>query len=364
MGNAQQVAFGIDGIVMGILDKGEEFSGHAVPAAFAILGFIMFIHLVQGGAELAKEARYCRLFDGMFYLRMGMVVMLLIAYQTVFFGMAKRTIPGAMKGFNQSWGTVWVKQQSALEELKTSAVQNQEIKRSEVGATKSGKKDDDAAWYEKTAAWVVDGIVTDFGTLLAGLLAVLLMAFLLMEGFWAMGVATLTMAIGPICVATLAHDKVEGVFWTFIRTCLVYTLFYVPLLHLACSFAGVIMADMTTMRGEAGIVLGDGADIGSHFVMVLLGPLLALSIVRSTNGTLTALAQSFGAGSGSAFAGALGMAQNAGQAATGAMTNSFGGGRERDDGGGKDKAEAGGGGAGGAAAVATPALGAALRGEV
>jgi hypothetical protein len=363
LANSPQVAFGIDGIVTGIMEKGQEFSGQAVGAAFAVLGLIVFFHLVEGAAELAKE-RPCRLFDGMFYLRLGMVFVLLISYQAVFFGLAKRAIPGAMKGFNESWGLVWVNQQSALEELKVSSDQNQEVKRSEVGATKAAQKDDDASWYEKLAVYVVDGITTDLGRMSAGLLAVLLMAFLLMEGFWAMGVATLTLAIGPLCVATLAHEKVEGVFWTFIRTCVVYVLLYLPLLHLACSFAGVIMADMTTMRGDAEIVLGDGADIGSHFVMVLLGPLLALAIVRAANGTITALVQSFGPGSGSAFAGAVGMAQNAGQAIAPALmgtVNHAVGGPEYGE---SNEPKGGGGEKGnGVASAGTPALGAALRGE-
>jgi hypothetical protein len=62
LANSPQVAFGIDGIVTGIMEKGQEFSGQAVGAAFAVLGLIVFFHLVEGAAELAKE-RPCRLFD-------------------------------------------------------------------------------------------------------------------------------------------------------------------------------------------------------------------------------------------------------------------------------------------------------------
>ena len=313
---APDVAFGIEGTIDGILEHGKEFAGAATSAGFALLGLAVFFHLVEGAAELVKK-KSCRWMDGMFYARLGFVVALLFGYQGLFFGLAQRSLPSSMKGFAESWTKVWVAQKTALTELREYEEQNQELKKSEVSGTKSSKEVE-GGWMAKAVFWAVDGIVNGIGHALVGLLGFLLTVFLLMEGFWAVGVATLTLAIGPICVASLAHHKTDGAFWAFIRAFFVYAFVYTRLLHLAAGFAGVIMAQMTTMRQSAQVYYGDGTDVWVHGVIVLVGPLCAMAIVRSVNGTVTSLLHSGGSGSGSAFAGAVGVMQSGAHLAVGA----------------------------------------------
>jgi hypothetical protein len=309
----QRVAFGIEGIADSILSLGESFSEGSVLAAFALVGFCLYMHAVEGAAEIAegKETRWQK---PIFYRRLGMVFVFLCGYQGIFFGLARDAIPDAIKGVNEAWGNVWVNQEAALEELRAGHNQNNEVKRAEVAATRVSKDQDDA-WYVKASAWVADLIVTGLGYISVGIMAFLLSTFLLMEGFWALGMATLTLAIGPLCIAAWTHEKSEGAFWAFIRAFFVYVFLYMPLLRLACGFAGIIMAHMTTMRARGELPIGDGSDITAHCLMVLAGPLLAIAIVRSVNGTVTGLAQSIGPGSGSAFAGAMSGVQSAARGA-------------------------------------------------
>jgi hypothetical protein len=148
-------------------------------------------------------------------------------------------------------------------------------------------------------------------------------------------------AIGPICVAFAAHEKTEGIFWSFVRAFLVLGLLYMPLLGVACGFAGIIMAHMTRMVTGSGLVYGDGSDIGVHFIMVILGPLCAFAVVRAVPAVLAQLLQSMSGGGGSSFAAGVAVAMMAlrgsgGGSGGGSKGNSGGGGNG--DGGGLDAA--------------------------
>jgi hypothetical protein len=70
----------------------------------------------------------------------------------------------------------------------------------------------------------------------------------------------------------------------------------------ACAFAGIIMAHMTTMVTASGVVYGDGTDIGVHLVMVVMGPICAFAVVRAVPAILSQLLQSMSGGGGSSFA--------------------------------------------------------------
>jgi hypothetical protein len=241
-------------------------------------------------------------------MRIGFVLVLLLGYQAFFFGIARRTLPASMTGFADSWSSVWISQTASLNEVKNLESQNQDVKKSEVATSKKGKEDD--GWFGKLAFAVADSLISTVALSFVGILGFLINVFLLMEGFWAVGVATLTLAIGPICIAGLAHDKTDGMFWGFLRTFFVYVFLYAPLLRLAAGFAGVIMAQMTTMRHDSNIFYGDGSDLWVHGVIVLLGPLCAMAIVRSVSGAVAHLLHAGSSGSGSAFAGAVGVMQS------------------------------------------------------
>jgi hypothetical protein len=115
----------------------------------------------------------------------------------------------------------------------------------------------------------------------------------------------LLVAIGPICVAFAAHEKTESYFWSFLKAFLFVGLLYMPLLGLACQFAGVIMAQMTTMVTGSGLVYGDGSDIGVHILFVVLGPLCAFAAVRSAPMFLGMVLGAGGGGGGGSAAFAM-----------------------------------------------------------
>jgi hypothetical protein len=149
-----------------------------------------------------------------------------------------------------------------------------------------------------------------------------------MEGFWALGVNMLLIGIGPLCIACAAHEKSEGMAWSWIRAFVVLGLLYMPMLGLACEFAGVIMAQMTKMVTGSGLVYGDGTDIGVHLVMVLLGPICAFAVVRAVPSFMSMLLQTGAPGAGAGFAAAAMVAQQTLSAVAG------GGGSGGDKGGG------------------------------
>lgn len=236
--------------------------------------------------------------------------------------------------FADKWAEVWGAEWAAMDTMKSSEADNQDLKHAEVGGTKAGHGDD--SMMGKLGGYLIDGIVTGFGFVLAAITAVLITVFILLEGFYGLGLNMVLIAIGPICIAFAAHPKTEGIFWSFVKGFLVLGLIYMPLLGVACGFAGVIMAHMTHMTQSLGGVYGDGSDIALHVVLVILGPLCSFAVVRAVPAACSQLLQAMHGGGGSSFASGV---------ATAMMLSRSGGGNQppKDDKGDKDGNGGGGG---------------------
>jgi hypothetical protein len=228
------------------------------------------------------------------------------------------TQPKFMTAFATRWVEVWVSETEALESIRKAEMENQDVKYAEVGATKAGADDD--SWYGTLARYLVDRLLTGVGWAVATLTGLFITLLIVMEGFWALGVNMLLVAVGPICVGFLAHDKTEGLFWAWIKAFLVFGLLYLPMLGLGAAFAGVVMSRMTTMATDAGLVYGDGSDFGVHVVSVVLGPMCAFAVVKAVPGFVSLIVGSspLGSGAGGSFAGAVGVGAVAARLATGA----------------------------------------------
>jgi hypothetical protein len=203
-----------------------------------------------------------------------------------------------MTNFAGKWSDVWESEMKAIETIKKAEAENQDLKYTEVTATKAGKDDD--SWYTKLGKYVLDGMLTGLGWVLAVIAGMVITVYILMEGFTGLGMNMLLVAVGPICVAFAAHEKTESYFWGFLKAFLFVGLMYMPLLGLACEFAGVVMAQMTTMVAGSGLVYGDGTDISVHFLFVLLGPFCAFAVVKAAPMFLGMVLGSTGGGGGAA----------------------------------------------------------------
>src|SRR6185503_612050 len=73
-------------------------------------------------------------------------------------------------------------------------------------------------------------------------------------------------------------------------------------------FAGIIIAQMTTMVANSGVVYGDGSDIWVHLVLVVLGPICSFAVVRAVPAIMAQLLQSMSGGGGSSFGAGVGVA--------------------------------------------------------
>jgi hypothetical protein len=294
--------FDMENVVRSVISRADAFvSADAGPVALAIYGTIFLFHLIEGAAELSQTPSSCRLFHGRFWLRMALVGALLAGYRPIVIGSTLAIQPRVMLKFAGSWGEIWQQENASLEEMRRAESENRDVKFTEVATSKAGKDDD--SWYAKLGKYVLDGIYTGLGWVLSVIGGLLITILILMEGFFALGVNTLLIALGPLCVAFAAHPKTEGLFWAFMKGFLVFGLLYMPILGLACSFGGVIMARITKMAVGSDIAYGDGSDLGVHMVMSIVGPLCALAVVRSAPGVLSTVigAASLGTGGGGAY---------------------------------------------------------------
>jgi hypothetical protein len=342
-------AFGIAHVVDAVVASGSAAAGQACKAGLLIFGVLFTFQLIEGAAELATSPSSCRLWSAKFWLRILLVAGGLAGYQTVVTGTVAQLQPTFMTSFAGNWATVWESEMTAIEGIKKAEAENQDLKGTEVTATKAGKDDD--SWYSKLGKYVVDALLTGLGWVLAVIAGLVITVFILMEGFTGLGMNMLLVAVGPICVAFAAHEKTESYFWGFLKAFLFVGLLYMPLLGLTCQFAGVIMAQMTTMVTGSGLVYGDGSDISIHFLFVVLGPFCAFAVVRSAPMFLGMVLGTGGGGGGGGAAFAMGAA--VGRQAGGAAAGGAGGAGE----GGGAVSAGGGGGVGAVGVLAGPATG-------
>jgi hypothetical protein len=288
-----------------------------------IFWLIFSFHVIEGAAELADDPASCRLFKRKFWLRILLVTALLGGYQAVVVGTVATVQPKYITAFTDKWAEVWVSEMKAIDTIKNAEADNQDLKYNEVAATKTGHQDDSLG--AKIARYIVDGAITAFGWVFACVTGGLITIFMLMEGFYGLGVNMILIAVGPVCVAFAAHEKTEVIFWSYVRAFLVLGLLYMPMLGVACGFAGIIMAQMTTMVANSGVVYGDGSDIWVHLVMVVLGPICSFAVVRAVPAMMAQLLQSMSGGSGSSFGAGVGLAMLMRGAAGGGGSSAGGG---------------------------------------
>lgn len=316
--NGNGVALGIESLVKAVITQGEQFIARDTgKIGIGIFGLIFVFHLLEGAAEMVQSPGSSRIVRPTFWLRIFLVLALLGGYRTVVVTTLNAVQPKFMTAFATKWLEVWVAETEAIEAIRKAEAQNQEVKSAEVSATKAGKDDD--SWWAKLARYVVDRLLTGVGWAVATITGLFITLLIIMEGFWALGINMLIAAIGPLCVAFLAHEKTEGIFWAWCKAFLVFGLLYLPMLGLGASFAGVVMSRMTTMATNSGLVYGDGSDFGVHIIAVVLGPFCAFAVVRAVPAFVSLLvgAASMGEGAGGSFNAAVGVATMGLRAAAG-----------------------------------------------
>jgi len=297
-------AFGIERVVSAVVERGSAAAEQAGKAGLAIFGLLFTFHLIEGAAELATSPSSCRLWHGKFWLRILLVAGGLAGYQMAVTGTVGKLQLSYMTGFAGKWADVWVSETQAIEGIKKAEAENQDLKQTEITTSKAGKEDD--SWYAKMGKYLIDGLLTGIGWVLAVITGLAITIFILMEGFTGLGLNMLLVAVGPICIAFAAHSKTESYFWGFLKAFLFVGLLYMPLLGLACEFAGVIMAQMTQMVAGTGIAYGDGSDISVHFLFVIMGPCCAFAVVKAAPMFLSTVLGSGGGGGAGAAAMAIG----------------------------------------------------------
>jgi len=272
--------FYMDKVVNDLIDAGALFCARDITKVALMVFFLcLFFHAVQGAGELSEDPPSCRFFKSRWWLRMAFCLALLIGYRPAFEGFARSSLPTFMTSFAGSWVEIWDGQLDAKDNLEKFHHQNQDVKKAEVTATRQGQEDQ--AWWGKAMAWAVDALVTSLAIMLSTLAGMAITVLILIQGFWVLGINVVLLALGPLCVAFLAHEATEGVFWSWAKTWLVYGVLYLPVLGLGVRMAAVVFKGVTSMVVGSDVVFGDGSDIAMHFVYSLLGPLCSLAVVRA-----------------------------------------------------------------------------------
>ncbi len=290
--------FDMQGVITSIIGQADEVvANESSTAALSIYWTLFFFHVVQAAAEFSQGAA-CRFADTRFWLRLCLVGGILAGYRPIFVGLAREVQPRMMLSFGTTWIEVWEQENKAITAARQAEAENEELKYGEVGASKTGKDDD--SWFAKVARYVGNFILGGLGWLVSIVVGLLITVLILMEGFFALGINMLLLAIGPLCIAFAAHEKTEGIFYSFFKAFFVFGLVYMPILGFACSFGGVVMSRISRMGIDSDAQWGDGSDFAVHFILLVVGPLLTLAVVRAAPALLNSLIGSANLGGGSA----------------------------------------------------------------
>lgn len=290
--------FEMDALTREVIQQGVQFIDTDITRfAMGIFFLCFFFHLIEGAMELFSVPSTCRLFKMTFWMRIFFTLTLLVGYKAIVVNTSVKIMPNYMVSLGTQWGNMFDTQVDMASEVKAKALQDKEVKDAQL-EQKQGKDDD--SWYVKAAKYVVDGLITAIGYILGIITGLLITCLVLFEGFMVLGVVTLLIAFGPLCVAFLAHERTEGFFWSFFKTWLVYGLLYIPALNLGVTMAGVVLKHMSTFVAGGTAVSGDWSDIGIHFVLVFIGPFCAYAMVRAVSTFLAIVFQTGVVGSGMA----------------------------------------------------------------
>src|ERR1017187_8810629 len=138
-------AFGIAHVVDAVVQSGSAAAGPACKAGLLVFWGLFTFQLIEGAAELATSPSSCRLWHAKFWLRILLVAGGLAGYQTVVAGTGAQLQPTFMTTLAGKGATVWESEMTAIEEIKKAEAKNQDLKGTEVPATKAGKGGN--SWY-------------------------------------------------------------------------------------------------------------------------------------------------------------------------------------------------------------------------
>jgi hypothetical protein len=283
-----QPTFFMDKLVNEVIDVAALFFEKDITrVALGVFFFCLFFHLVQGAGELAEHPHACRFFKTRWWMRMAFCLALLMGYRSLFEGFARSALPTYMSSFAGAWLEIWDGELDAKDQLQKLHQENQDVKKAEVTTTRQGEQDQ--AWWSKAMSWTVDALITALGIVLSTLAGMFVTVLILVQGFWVLGINAVILGLGPLCIAFLAHEATEGIFWVWAKAWLVYGLLFLPALGLGARMAGAVFRGITDLVAGSGAVFGDGSDIAMHFIYALLGPLCCFAVVQAIPAFLSQL---------------------------------------------------------------------------
>lgn len=269
-----------------------------IPAARAIFSLIFVFHVFHAAKELSFNPSSCRFFNGDFWMRQVLVGALIAGYPFVVVPTVAKMQPSAMMAFATSWYEMFHKEVTTLKTSQDNIRQNDDLARADAVKSAPPESSSGGFWSSLGSLDIVAGVRYGIAWVIAMIAGALITLLILMQGFYALGAVLIVIVVGPICVAFAGHQKTEGIFWSFFKTYVVYGLIHMPVLAIACKFAGVVMGRVAVMAETANLSFGDGGDIVGLLLSTVLGPLSAYTIVKAAPNIIQSLIGGAGIGEG------------------------------------------------------------------
>ncbi len=264
-----------------VLTLGVNFyQNGTVGLALGIFWFCITFHLIQGAIEIVNGER-SRLFNPKWWMRILLVLAMFGGYQLMFVNTIQSATKLYFGSFATEWVEIWNGQEAINVQQKTAATENRQLEEKTANDSTPSSGGESKGMFASVMYGVAAWGIGLMGAMFCTVAGMFLLIMLLLQGFFALALNTLIIAVGPIAIAFAAHEKTESIFWSWSRAWFVYGLLYLPLLGLGSAMAGQVFQVITSSITASGFSYQDGSDIAVHFILSVLGPIATIPMAMS-----------------------------------------------------------------------------------
>ena len=260
-------AFSFDGLVEGIFTEVQAFiAGDSGPFGMAVLAFLLAVHAIVGGAELAS-GRPSRLTSGAFWTRFILVITLLVGFDVIITGFTKLIVSGSVNAIADKTTGMW-----EIWADRTTLQYNEAIKMFE--AQTSGLN-----LLTMGVSNLMEALISGMGMTLCLLIGGLCFLFCYFQAILGACLSAFMVALGPLCLPFAMHESTQDIAIGYLKSWLVYGVFYMPALVMAFGIAATVLSGLVNF--SYGTAYTNNFDVFEHFLNMVVGPFAALAVVMA-----------------------------------------------------------------------------------
>lgn len=237
------------------------------PFGMAVLTFLVAVHAILGGAELAS-GRPSRLVSGAFWTRFIMVLVLLEGFDFIILSFTRDIVAGSLAAIDSAEAGMWIDWLAKAQQQVADASLMWESKASGFSILTMGFTNALELLFSVLGMWA------------CGLFGALILIFCYFQAILGACIGAFMVALGPIALPFAMHEATQDIAIGYLKSWLVYGVFYMPALVMAFTIAGTVLTGLVNVP-MTGAAYGSVFDVMDYLQNLVLAPFAALAIVMA-----------------------------------------------------------------------------------